>query len=122
MNNENLRFKQFRKELKLNQTEFGKLVGLQQGSIADLERGKANISETIKKVLASEKNLNINWMETGEGEMFKLNSKRKELPESLKVENLDLMNLKDVLLMVKKLQEENSRLKDELLECYRKVQ
>jgi transcriptional regulator with XRE-family HTH domain len=66
------RLKIVRKALKLNQKEFGESVGLSQGGYSDIERGKNGISPRIKIFLNQVHNINIHWLETGEGEMFSL--------------------------------------------------
>lgn len=69
----NERFKAVRKKLEITQTEFGKKLGLQQGSVGDIERSKDNIgvSESVKRLLESEYDVNLIWLETGDGDMFK---------------------------------------------------
>ncbi len=67
---ENQRLKIFRKFLKETQTDFGTSLGLTQAGYSDIERGKNNVSGKIKILLKKEHNINIRWLETGEGEMF----------------------------------------------------
>jgi transcriptional regulator with XRE-family HTH domain len=67
---ENQRLKIFRKSLKLNQKEFGESIGLTQGGYSDIERGKNSVSGRIKIFLNQIHNINLHWLETGEGEMF----------------------------------------------------
>jgi transcriptional regulator with XRE-family HTH domain len=69
----NERFKAVRDELGLNQTEYGSKLGLKQGSVGDIERGKSGIgvSESVQKLLEIEYNVNLKWLETGVGNMFK---------------------------------------------------
>jgi transcriptional regulator with XRE-family HTH domain len=43
----NKKIKLLRKDLGLSQTEFGKIVGLSQNVISDIERGRANPSKTL---------------------------------------------------------------------------
>lgn len=67
---ENQRLKIIRKSLKLTQLEFGASLGLTQAGYSDIERGKNNVSGKIKILLKREHNINLNWLKTGEGEMF----------------------------------------------------
>jgi transcriptional regulator with XRE-family HTH domain len=109
MENENTRLKLFREKINLSQKEFGKIVGLEQGSISDLERGKANIADYIKKTLKTEKGLNIEWLETGTGEMFK-----KEKLESINPKPpMSSDRMMEVLYDLVQCQREVSRLKEE---------
>lgn len=74
-NTENQRLKIFRKSLNKTQMEFGVVTGLKQGSFADVERGKVKVSGDIKNALRKEFSLNIEWLETGQGEMTAITAK-----------------------------------------------
>lgn len=79
---ENERLKIFRKSLNKTQSEFGAVVGLQQGSYADVERGKVKVSGDIKTALNKEFSLNVDWLESEKGEMtLKKNGNTKSLGE-----------------------------------------
>ncbi|MBS4071454.1 MAG: hypothetical protein KGZ90_09015 [Algoriphagus sp.] len=67
---ENQRLKIFRKFLKATQEDFGTSLGLTQAGYSDIERGKNSVSGKIKILLKREHNINLNWLEVGEGEMF----------------------------------------------------
>ncbi len=45
----NLKFKEYRKSLGLTQIEFADELGVTQGTITDIERGKVNVSKNVKK-------------------------------------------------------------------------
>ncbi|CEA05709.1 transcriptional repressor DicA [Metalysinibacillus saudimassiliensis] len=66
----NERLLAIRKELKLNQTDFGKKLGLSTASVSALESGQRNVTERHMLLLASEFNVNEEWLRHGEGEMF----------------------------------------------------
>ncbi|ERM83061.1 hypothetical protein P872_06195 [Rhodonellum psychrophilum GCM71 = DSM 17998] len=103
---ENQRLRIIRKSLKLNQKEFGDSIGLTQGGYSDIERGKNSVSGRIKIFLNQIHNINIHWLETGEGEMFSVTiedlaknfvgfRKPGELsPEEIEKLNLELEHLK----------------------------
>ncbi|MCM0059548.1 MAG: helix-turn-helix transcriptional regulator [Algoriphagus sp.] len=59
-----------RKFLKETQEDFGASLGLTQAGYSDIERGKNSVSGKIKILLKREHNINLRWLETGEGEMF----------------------------------------------------
>lgn len=95
---ENQRLKIIRKSLKLKQEAFGSSLGLSQAGYSDIERGKNNISGKVKILLKKEHNINLNWLEKGQGEMFIANieddefdpekfSEEKDLIEKFKAEN-----------------------------------
>lgn len=67
---ENQRLKIIRKFLKETQEDFGASLGLTQAGYSDIERGKNSVSGKIKILLKREHNINLRWLETGEGEMF----------------------------------------------------
>ena len=66
----NERIIEIRKALKLSQKEFAENIGLKQGSLSDLETGRANIVDRIIYLICSKYNVNENWFRTGEGAMF----------------------------------------------------
>ncbi|PHV69232.1 Cro/Cl family transcriptional regulator [Sporanaerobium hydrogeniformans] len=66
--NDRVRF--LRKNFKKTQKEFGEIIGLKQTSIADIEKGKVNITDRTVKLICSEFNVNEEWLRTGEGAMF----------------------------------------------------
>lgn len=72
---ENQRLKIIRTELRLTQQQLADVVGLKQGSYADVERGKVKVSGEIKRILEKEYSINIDWLETGEGHIYKANEK-----------------------------------------------
>lgn len=71
---ENQRLKEVQKTLGFSsQTKFADVLGIKQGSLSDIYREKNNIkvSDSIKMTLLKDYSININWLETGEGEMLK---------------------------------------------------
>lgn len=59
-----------RKVLKLkNQTEFAKILGVNQTTISKYEKGITAIPDETKLIL-SEKGINLHWLVTGMGDMF----------------------------------------------------
>lgn len=64
------RIKALRKHYKLNQTAFGKAVGVSYGHISNIESGKDNPSDSLIRLIAIEYCANENWIITGEGEML----------------------------------------------------
>lgn len=66
----NERIRKLRKFLNLSQTEFGNRIGVKQGSIASYESGARMPLDSIIVSICREFNVNKEWLETGEGEMF----------------------------------------------------
>ena len=70
---ENQRLRIIQKELSFNsQAEFAKALGIKQGSLSDIYREKkgVGVSDSIKMKLEKEYSINIDWIETGEGEII----------------------------------------------------
>jgi transcriptional regulator with XRE-family HTH domain len=61
------RIKQIRKNLKMNQTEFGAEIGATQKMITTYETGTVIPDKTTRLLICSKFNVNENWLETGEG-------------------------------------------------------
>ena len=66
----NERIKILRNELNLTQTEFADRLGLSQNAIARYENGDRNPGGQTIKSICREFNVNVLWLEKGEGEMF----------------------------------------------------
>ena len=64
------RIKKLRKELNLNQTEFGERIGVKQGSVAGYESGARTPLDAVISSICKAFNVNEIWLRTGEGEMF----------------------------------------------------
>lgn len=61
---------ELRNRLRLTQTEFGAKIGLTRNAVAAYERGIANPTGTAIIAIVNVFNVNRDWLETGEGEMF----------------------------------------------------
>ena len=61
------RIKQIRKNLKMNQTEFGAEIGATQKMITTYETGTGVPDKTTRLLICSKFNVNESWLETGEG-------------------------------------------------------
>ena len=64
------RIKAVRKELGLNQTDFGQKIGVKQGSVAAYESGSRSPLDSVIVSICREFNVSEGWLRTGEGEMF----------------------------------------------------
>lgn len=65
------RIRQLRKTLKLNQSDFGKKVGVKGNTIGNYELGLRSPSEAVIFSICREFNVNEQWLRNGNGEMFK---------------------------------------------------
>lgn len=72
LNDINSRFKELRKKCNKSQEDFGKILGLTKSGVSDIERGKRNVTDQHLIMLSNwkDKPVNIEWLKTGEGEMF----------------------------------------------------
>lgn len=75
----NERIKQIRKHFKLNQTNFGKKIGLNQSTIAGYENKSQNPSNTAILSICREFNVNEEWLRYGTGEIFQTLTPQEEL-------------------------------------------
>lgn len=68
----NERFIELRKACRKSQTEFSKALGLSRSGVADIETGRRSVTEKHLLMLSNweEYNVNIDWLRTGNGEMF----------------------------------------------------
>ena len=65
------RLKALRTNLNLSQKAFGTKIGIAQTSYANYEGGKSPIPSNILEQLSISTNVNLNWLVTGEGTMFR---------------------------------------------------
>ena len=68
----NKRLRELRKALGLTQGEFGKILGITTSGVSDIESGRRNVTEQHLIMLSNykEKPIDVNWLRTGDGEMF----------------------------------------------------
>lgn len=73
MENINKRFKDLRKACEKTQTEMGKILGITTSGISDIEAERRKVTEQHLIMLSNwnEQKVNIDWLRTGKGKMFK---------------------------------------------------
>lgn len=59
-----------RKTLKLTQREFAEKISVATGYIASMEIGDRKVNLRIMKLVSAIFDVNLEWLETGEGKMF----------------------------------------------------
>ena len=64
------RIKELRKALGLTQSEFSEKIGLNHISISLFENGTREISKRTRLAILREYNVNPEWLDKGEGDMF----------------------------------------------------
>lgn len=70
--NINDRLREIRKSLQISQREFSKRIFISQSLYADIEKGNIEPKERFLRLISSEYNINLDWMKTGNGEMWNL--------------------------------------------------
>jgi transcriptional regulator with XRE-family HTH domain len=65
------RLKQIRESLKLSQQQFAEKLSIKSQSVYKVEKDLNGLSNETLINLIKNYNVNINWLLTGEGEMFK---------------------------------------------------
>lgn len=73
------RIKAVRKELALNQTDFGSRIGVKQGTVAAYENGSRIPLDSVIVSICREFGVSDHWLRTGEGEMFVRLSREEEI-------------------------------------------
>ncbi|MBB6326936.1 MULTISPECIES: helix-turn-helix domain-containing protein [Algoriphagus] len=107
---ENQRIKIIRKFLGMTQVDFGASIGLTQAGYSDIERGKNNVSGKIKIMLKQVHQVNLAWLESGDGEMIDTFIPTKGWsPEKLADDQKQIENLK---LEIDRLNAENKLYRD----------
>ncbi len=64
------RIKETRKELGLNQAQFGERIALKQNTVGQIENGVRSVTERTIKLICREFGVDYEWLTTGEGAMF----------------------------------------------------
>lgn len=77
----NIRFKELRKCLGLNQEEIGAKLGVTNTAISKWEKGERSIPDSAIISICREFGVNEVWLRTGVGEMFRPRSEAAELAE-----------------------------------------
>lgn len=68
--NKNDRLKMIRAELNLSQRDFAERLGVTDVCISRIEKGQRKFTDQMIKAVCHEFNVDLLWLETGEGEMF----------------------------------------------------
>ena len=75
----NERIRLLRKELGLNQSDFGNKIGVKQGTVAGYESGARTPLVAVVSSICREFDVNEEWLRTGEGEMFEQMTEQQKL-------------------------------------------
>lgn len=73
------RVRALRKYLKMNQTDFGKAVGVTLSSVTKWETGENVVSDAVLLLMCQKFGVSEEWLRTGEGEMFVPRSREEEI-------------------------------------------
>ncbi len=114
-NHINKRLKAFRKKIKITQSELAELLECNQATVAYYEKGK--IEPSIEKLLIMSQtyNIDLNWLLTGQGSMFRGQAETEKIRLENEVEALKKENEK-LYKDIKKLDDENKKLDNEINE------
>lgn len=75
----NERIRLLRKELGLNQSDFGNKIGVKQGTVAGYESGARTPLDAVVSSICREFDVNEEWLRTGEGKMFEQMTEQQKL-------------------------------------------
>lgn len=79
MNEINERVKYLRERLNINQTDFGKRIGINQSTVAGYERGARTPRKATITAICKEYNVNEEWLLNGSGTIFNPLSRDKDI-------------------------------------------
>lgn len=65
------RLKEIREKLSLTQLDMANVIGISRSTYTGIEKGKASLTERNKMSIIDKLNINLQWLETGEGNMLK---------------------------------------------------
>lgn len=85
------RIKQIRKKAGLTQVEFGEKLGVKGNTVTGYETGLRNPTDAVILSICREFSVNEDWLRTGQGDMFKPQTKNEELLSFVN----DVMELED---------------------------
>lgn len=83
------RIKELRKDLGLNQMEFGKRIGVAPNTISTYENGTRALSDAIIMLICREFGVNETWLRTGYGDMYRAKTREAELGELIRSRLID---------------------------------
>lgn len=113
--------KVLRKELGLTQENFAKRIHISRSNLAGIESGNVNLSDRVANDISREFNVNLDWLRTGTGEMFKELDSPEELEEFLAhllMEEDDLM--KETILTLSKLSKDEFNIVAKMISSLKK--
>lgn len=67
---ERIKYIRTSKEFDLTLEKFGEKIGVTKTAISNIEKGKRNVTEQMRKAVCREFNVDYIWLTTGEGEPF----------------------------------------------------
>lgn len=65
------RIRRIRKDMVMNQTEFGSAIGVSLAAYSKYETGKVIPDKPVRLLICQKFNVNETWLETGEGDPYK---------------------------------------------------
>ena len=66
----NQRIKELRKDLGLNQKEFGSKLEMSQGAVSWMEHDGNTVVDQNKRIICDKFHVSMHWLETGEGDKY----------------------------------------------------
>ncbi len=100
----------------MQQSDWGKVVGLKQGTVSDIERERegATVSNHVKNIIYDKFHVNKNWLEEGTPPMF--SDTKNNTPPPIVSSTEEALRKR-----IQQLEEQNSKLTEQLIEVVKKL-
>lgn len=69
--------------MKMTMEEFGSRIGITRGAVSNIEKRNGKLTNQILHSVCQEFNVNKNWLQTGNGDMFGINTRLREVRRTL---------------------------------------
>ena len=94
----NGRIKQVRAALGVSQREFAGQIFISQSSFGEIETGTRRVNDRIIQLISTRFSVNMGWLKTGEGEMFRADKSSLDLEHLIEIYRQLEKPLQDYLL------------------------
>lgn len=103
--------------LGISQSEFAESIGIKRNSVSLIETGKRNPSERTISDICEVFNVNIEWLKTGLGDIFRKNASNNHFAYFISQIGIsDNENIKNSIYKYSKLSDKNKKIADKIID------